>query len=256
MHDPPALVPDSRAPGLVLYGGFTLVIDDVETTLPVYARKVLAYLALHRPVGKFCYRTVLAEHLWPARDAERSRASLRTALWRIRSTADGLIDVDAHRIRLGSTVRVDVDDLRRQAETVLRSTGTHRVDDTELLVDRSELLPEWDDEWLLAVRERLRQLRFHAMETVARNLVEQGRFAEAIDIALLVVAEDPLRESAQAALIDAHLGEGNICEAIRQFRRFAAELDYELGVHPSAELVRKVWKHDADGALTSSRHRH
>jgi len=50
------------------------------------------------------------------------------------------------------------------------------------------------------------------------------------------VAAEPLRESAQRALITAHLAEGNQGEAIRQYRQFQHHLSVELGVQPSIDL--------------------
>jgi DNA-binding SARP family transcriptional activator len=57
---------------------------------------------------------------------------------------------------------------------------------------------------------------------------------------LMVVAEEPLRETAQSALIEAHLCEGNVIEARRQFNTFAALLWTELGMRPSPELFGRV----------------
>ena len=49
---------------------------------------------------------------------------------------------------------------------------------------------------------------------------------------------EPLRESAQRALVQAYLAEGNCIEARRCLSRYATLLREELGVPPSAELVR------------------
>jgi DNA-binding SARP family transcriptional activator len=89
-------------------------------------------------------------------------------------------------------------------------------------------------------REQLRQARLHALEASAARLRRARRFPEAIDAMLAVIAEEPLRESAQAALIDAYLSEGNASEAMRQFDTFAALLWHELGLRPSAALCRRV----------------
>jgi DNA-binding SARP family transcriptional activator len=47
------------------------------------------------------------------------------------------------------------------------------------------------------------------------------------------VAVEPLRETAHAALIRAHLAQGNRAEATRQLQRLAELLDKELGEKPS-----------------------
>jgi DNA-binding SARP family transcriptional activator len=52
-----------------------------------------------------------------------------------------------------------------------------------------------------------------------------------------VVSSEPLRESAQRALIEAHLAEGNLCEALRSFATYASLLDRELSVAPPQDLT-------------------
>jgi DNA-binding SARP family transcriptional activator len=103
-----------------------------------------------------------------------------------------------------------------------------------------ELLPDWDEDWLILAREQLRQLRLHALEASARRMLRQKHYPEAIDTMLVVVAEEPLRESAQSALIDAHLGEGNIAEARRQCAAYTEELWKELRLRPGSEFLRRV----------------
>ena len=62
---------------------------------------------------------------------------------------------------------------------------------------------------------------------------------------LSVVNEEPLRESAQTILIEAHLRVGNVADACRQYRRFRTDLWDELGLRPSEELSLLVF-HDAN----------
>jgi DNA-binding SARP family transcriptional activator len=70
-------------------------------------------------VEQDCDRQVLAERLWMDSSPDRSRASLRTAIWRIRSATDDLLLGDSERAALADSVRVDVHDFRRHAEQML-----------------------------------------------------------------------------------------------------------------------------------------
>ncbi len=54
------------------------------------------------------------------------------------------------------------------------------------------------------------------------------------------VRVEPLRESAQQALIEAHLAEANYVEALRTFRGYARLIRHELGVNPSPRLCALV----------------
>ena len=58
--------------------------------------------------------------------------------------------------------------------------------------------------------------------------------------AMTVVRFEPLRETAQRALIEAHLAEHNRVEARRAFDRYRRLLHDEMGIAPSAELSALV----------------
>jgi len=106
-----------------------------------------------------------------------------------------------------------------------------------------ELLPGWYDDWVLVERERMNQLRLHALEAFTDVLIQRADHAGALETALTAVAVDPLRESAHRLLIRVHLAEGNAAEALRQYERFRRLLRDSLHIEPSrqmAELVERV----------------
>ena len=106
--------------------------------------------------------------------------------------------------------------------------------------DMMDLLPGWYDDWVIIERERIRQRLLHALEALSRRLVEVGRYAEAVDTAISVVSADPLRESANRVLIEAHLAEGNLVEARRAYQRYRDTIGRELGVEPGEQLASLV----------------
>jgi DNA-binding SARP family transcriptional activator len=57
---------------------------------------------------------------------------------------------------------------------------------------------------------------------------------------MAAVRAEPLRESAQRALIAAHLAEGNCGEALDQFKSYERLLASELGLCPSAQMLELV----------------
>jgi DNA-binding SARP family transcriptional activator len=85
-------------------------------------------------------------------------------------------------------------------------------------------------------RERIRQRILHALEALSERLATAGRFADAIEAAILATSAEPLRESAQRALIKAHVAEGNLTEARRSYRAYHDLVHRELGVAPSDEF--------------------
>jgi DNA-binding SARP family transcriptional activator len=99
-----------------------------------------------------------------------------------------------------------------------------------------DLLPDWYDDWVLLERERLRQLRLHALESLAGRAIRLGRYGHAIDTALTAIQADPLRESAHRVLIRAYLAEGNAGAAMGQYHDYCARADRALGLQPSSQL--------------------
>jgi DNA-binding SARP family transcriptional activator len=236
-HLLPAEYPSVR---LSLFGGFTLNVASRRVLLPRHARRVLAYLALATSRTNDIDRRLLAERLWPDSSADRSAASLRTALWRIRREATGLVHTDTERVSLGRGVAVDVHGFRCLVARLLSTDYEPQPEELQSLIDAVDVLPTWDEDWLVLPREQLRQKRLAALESAARRLCQQGRFLPAIELMLVVIAAEPLRESAHAMLIDTHLRQGNTADARWQLLSFARELWSELSVHPSPELLRKL----------------
>jgi DNA-binding SARP family transcriptional activator len=227
-------------PRLCLLGGFNLIVHDQPVDLPIHAQRVLAYLSLLQPAQRAHLRTGLADRLWGSVSDKRAQASLRTALWRIRRADPRLVRASRETVLLDESVDVDVRRCVAQASRLLASDGELDPRDTELSALRGDLLPGWDEDWLLLERERIRLVQIHALEALAHRLLRLGRHLEAIEAALAAIAEEPLRESAHAALIDIFLAEHNVAQARHQLDRYAALLWSELAIKPSAELTNRV----------------
>ncbi len=221
---------------LTLIGGFALWRGSKELGIATSGQRLIALLALKdRPVG----RLQVAGTLWPDYSTERSLADLRTALWRVNQSRERVIAATPSFLRLHESVEVDVRNLAELARRLNQAgTASETVDlDSVRLADMvDDLLPDWYDEWLLDEREGLRQIRLHALESLARRLSISGRHADAIQAALAAIRLEPLRETAHHTLIHVHLAEGNWSEACRQFQRCRRLLREELGVEPSNSI--------------------
>ena len=120
------------------------------------------------------------------------------------------------------------------------------------MVDALDLLPGFYDDWVLMERERIRQRILHALEALSENLTAAGRFADAIEAAMLATSAEPLRESAQRTLIRAHVAEGNLTEACRSYRAYHELMHRELGVTPSGDFAASLGIPEVRLALAAS----
>lgn len=230
----PALPRRPLTTELRLLGGLAVTVDGRRIPLAESSQRVLALVALcERPVT----RAHVAGTLWMDHDDARAAANLRSALWRLNQSGVDLIACDGRMMQLAPHVVVDVRRViasgRRLAEG---SDESAVIDALDPSVMAQELLPDWYDDWVILDRERLRQLRLHLLDLMCTRLTALGRFLDAIDVGLVAVAAEPLRESAHRAVIEAHLAEGNLGEARRQYDFYVAILRESSCGEPSAGL--------------------
>lgn len=244
-HPPAALV------RIQVLGDFAVVHAGRPVPVRQCGQRVLAFLGLQAgPVP----RSRLAGSLWPCRAAEQASANLRAALSRLpRPAGRPMTSSQDAAVALSEHVEVD---LRLSDGRIRRlRTGDGAPDTTpepppddapagesHHLLDR-DVLPFWDDDWVLVERERFRQARLHALERLSARLLAAGRLDEALQAALAAVAGEPLRESAHRHVIEVHLCEGNPAEALRQYEIYRRLLREELGLGPSdriRQLVRSL----------------
>lgn len=216
-----------------LFGGFNLRRDGTPVAIPPETQRLVAFLCVHDDPLE---RTYVAGRLWGDCDEERSRANLRSSLWRLRRAAERLLVADASTIGLAPAVGSDVLDMQRQA-SILWGDDAYDPAALDRRTFARELLPGWYDDWVVVERERMRQLCLHCLEATADALRRREMFGAAIQALITAITLDPLRESPQRQLMAVHLAEGNRSEAVRQYHEFAELLDHELGLAPSPAML-------------------
>jgi DNA-binding SARP family transcriptional activator len=233
----PGRAADAR---LRLLGGFELRLRGQPVALQAHAQRLVAVLALRGSSP----RSVVAGTLWPDVTEQRAQGNLRTAVWRLHAVGASLVDTSASTLELGQHVDVDVARVLHAACAIVRTErqlaeveptdwGWLRPAETSSV----DLLPGWDDEWIAHERDRVRQIRLHALESLSRGLIEAHRYGQALELAMEAVRTGPLRESSHRLVIDVHLAERNVAEALRAYHRLRRLLLSELGVEPSADLA-------------------
>ncbi|MFH8621940.1 BTAD domain-containing putative transcriptional regulator [Streptomyces vietnamensis] len=233
--------PESRIRIAVL-GGFDLWVGDEPAEIPLSSERVLAFIALCSRAA--VPRSLIAGTLWPDVPDRCAQANLRSALSRLRDTGKRALDIGTSEVRLARDAVVDFRCATSLAQAVLDPTSTRNgtPGPTMATVEALavDLLPGWYDDWAQLEAERWRQLRLHALETLAKTFTAAERYAEAVAAARTAVHADPLRESSRICLVRAHLAEGNPSEALHEFRDYARRLKAELGLHPTPRLSRLV----------------
>ncbi len=231
-----SLRPPKEVVHLHLLGGFEIVCGGRPMQLPIGPQRLTAFVALRpHPVR----REYAAGMLWIDSSEARAAANLRSTLWRVQKQVPGLLITVDGRLQLGPDVEIDLRVAERVAQRILDgSPGNERVDTVDLL--RADLLPDWYEEWVQLEREPFRQVRLSALETLCERRASAGRLGEALELGLLSVATEPLRESAHRALIRVHIAAGNAVEAIRQYSACRRLLHDQLGIEPTEQLTALI----------------
>ncbi len=219
------------------------------------SRSIFAYLATHR--RREHPREQLADTFWPDSGPKRSRAALRTELWRIRDTI-ARAGADPHSILTESSeavrilpkapCRFDVDELdeaiSRCREDAAGAANARRIAALEdaLRLYTGDLLEGEDDEWCVAKRAYYRSRYFAGLVAVIEAAMAMCNWRLAIEWGEHLLLEDPLAEHVHRYLMICHNALGNRPGAIRQFARCTAVLRSQLNVEPM-EITQELHRH-------------
>lgn len=216
---------------LHLLGSFRLDCDAAPVEVCEGGRRLLAYLGLHRRAT----RAAVAGTLWPDATEERAQGCLRSTLWRLGRGHRPLVVCDRGDLSLAESVEVDTRVLARSVLRAAHSPDGDAYDDEllRLLLPEADLLPGWDADWVRFEREHLRQLRLHALDSLAQRLAARGRLTLALEAATASTRSAPLRESAHRTVVSVHLARDDPAEAIRHYHAFRQLLRDRHGLLPS-----------------------
>ena len=235
---------------LALIGRFSLSDRQGTVALPAGVQRLVAFLAL-KP--KAVLRDHVAGVLWSETTEGQATANLRSMLWRLKRSVPGIVDSTVTELALADGVTVDVREASALARRLRDRPAAAVAEDMEAFPLSGEVLPGWYEDWLLVERERFRQIRLQALESLCDAYAAQGDHARAIEAGLAAIELDPLRESAHRALMRAHLAQGNLAEVARTLEGFCTQVWDTLGIPPSplmrtmADELRIPWRYGDAG---------
>ena len=248
---------------LTLLGGFDarLATGDAVSVPTKKAQALLTYLGL-RP-GQTHQRDKLAALLWGERSDERARDGLRHALVALRKALPGirppLFLAEGQTLTLNAAVvEVDVATFERRV-----AQGTPGALEQAAELYRGDLLLGFTlneplfEEWLVAERERLREVALEALARLLAHQTKSGGTERAIQTAVRLLALDPLQEPVHRALMRLYVRQGRRGAALKQYQLCVSVLQRELGTEPEAEtkqLYQKLLQRPVAGVRTAAHH--
>ena len=245
MNDPPSPDPTGAADSgagldvhfdLTLLGAFRLASDGGAVTLHEREQRVLALLAVR---DRTMARTALAGILWPDSSEPHALSSLRSALAHFPPRFREQLTVTPQTLTLSSDVSVDLRRARSLVQQLLALPDTSpEAAETQsaLVLLSSDLLPDWYEEWVVEESREWHSTRVGALRSWSGRLTALGRFGEAIQAALATIKAEPLGEGGYAALIRAHLAQGDRSAALKVLADYQLAVGSDLDADPPAVL--------------------
>jgi DNA-binding SARP family transcriptional activator len=220
-----------------LFGSFQIFVGEVSilSRLRLRSQRLLIYLLLHRE-GRL-RRDQVAFNLWPDLPEEESLAMLRRALSDLRLALSPLEDNDwvlaspqEVGLNLGAPLVLDVADYTRLIDQDTPVSLHAAVD-----LYTGNLLPEFDDEWVIVERERLRQIQLDVLHRLISHHRAIHETTQAVDVVRKALALDPYAETAHREMMGLYYESGDRAGALAAYERLRAQLQADLGVEPMDE---------------------
>lgn len=222
-HAPGAL------PQMLVMGAAQLCGPGAPVFAPERRYQMLGVLALRS--GEWVARDELATLLWPERTGADARRNLRHVVFKARALPGvQRLEVAEHALRWD--VRTDLlafehavaDGRLAEALAWRRAPALAGIEDAG-----STALAEWLAERRAQIDARWQQVGHDALEAEAAP-------HRRIELALRLLAFDPLDETAVGAWVQSELELGNEAAAQRLYRDYALRLAEEFGIEPSRRL--------------------
>ena len=205
-------------------------------------RELFAYLVMHP--GRMHHREILTDVLFPELEPKRGRRVLSDVVYRLRHALANRFVTTA-----GDYLALDEGQLRVDVWDFVKASDARPAIDLYC----GDLLEDIDADWLLGDRARMRDRALILLERHCNELLSQGQFLDALELAHRWIDIEPLSEQAHCAAIRLYAQLGRFSASLRQYERLEQLLSDELGIKPSptAQTLRGLIMTEWDAELAT-----
>ncbi|MFW6063040.1 MAG: tetratricopeptide repeat protein [Chloroflexota bacterium] len=233
---PPELVVRALGGEEVWLDGTLITISDWQTR----TARDLFFLLLARPDG--LTKEGIGLEIWPDADPGQLKTRFKNAIYRVRRALgqDVIQFGDDHLYSFNWAMDYKYD--AQAFETTLNKARAETRPDRRVALYESALsmyggdyLPDVDQEWVIPIRENLRQMQMNAALSLAQHHLELQEFRNALRWTQQLLDEDPCHEEAHRLAMRAYAALGNRSGVARQFQICRDALWEQVQVPPSPQ---------------------
>ncbi|HSV86610.1 MAG TPA: tetratricopeptide repeat protein [Levilinea sp.] len=203
------------------------------------AARDLFFILLSHPEGMT--REMIGNIFWPDISPEELKLRFKNTIYRVRHAAGKqsiILQDEYYRFNRALDYEYDAEDFQkaiRQAQRV--ASAEEKINQYRIAIRlyKGQFLPDIEEAWNLAERERLFQMYLEALRRVAELSFEGGQHQVALDYIHRALVADPCLEAAHRLAMRVHASMGNRAAVARQYDRCRQALLAEINAQPSQQ---------------------
>lgn len=203
------------------------------------AARDLFLILLAHPEGMT--REMVGSIFWPDISPEELKLRFKNTIYRVRHAAGKqsiILQNDFYRFNRALAYEYDVEDFQKAIAQAQRAGGAKEKIDyyrAAIRLYKGPFLPDIEETWNLAERERLFQMYLEALLKVAELSFEGGQHQAALDYIHSALVADSCLEAAHRLAMRVHASMGNRAAIARQYERCRQALLAEINAQPSQQ---------------------
>jgi LuxR family transcriptional regulator, maltose regulon positive regulatory protein len=203
------------------------------------AARDLFFVLLTHPEGMT--KETVGSIFWPDISPEELKLRFKNTIYRVRHAVGKqsiVLQDDYYRFNRGLDYEYDVEDFQHAIKQALRAGSTKEKLNhyrSAVRLYKGTYLPDIEETWNIADRERLFQVYIEALLKVAELSFEGGQQQAALDFIHRALVADPCLEAAHRLAMRVHAAMGNRAAVARQYERCRQALLAEINALPSSQ---------------------
>lgn len=240
-------------------GKFYINIEGVQFDAPsVLGRQLsslLAFFVFHRT--RIVSKDMLIEAFW--RDSENPASAIKYAVFRLRNELSKIIEYDwivtskmGYMLNPSLEINVDLEQFEEEYHRIIQQKDMQSLIKLELV--NSQYLVEFDDEWIITVREYFDEICNKMVMKLCEAEIakEEPNFEAIIFVTKRALDKDPYSETIILYYCRSLIEKREYNKAITFFDKMSRKFNDELGI-PLGDNIKKLFLGDQDAATKSVR---